>query len=86
MTLDEAQSEAVQGAWLTADHFGPGTYLSYNFDGWRINFKGGSSSGFSPRDEDRAADWRVCGPEPEPQPAASKWGAPTKRDAWGRTQ
>jgi hypothetical protein len=78
MTYDEAYSEAIDGAWVRATDMNPGVYISYNFDGLRINHPGGSSSGWHARDIDRAAEWEICGPPeaPCPEPKPDKWGRP----------
>lgn len=60
MTLDEATSEAVLGARVTSDSIQAGAYVYYNFNGLRIAFPCGSSSGWSPSDGQRAADWRFA--------------------------
>jgi hypothetical protein len=86
MTYDEAYSEAVQGAWVRPIDLQPGAWISYGFDGLRINFPGGSSSGWTAREHDRACEWETCGPPeaPRPAPAPSKWGPgnPTPK-TWG---
>lgn len=77
MTLDEALSEAVCGARVRATNMQPGSYIDYNFNGWRINFEGGSSSGWTPRDIDREAEWvEVPIEAPKPAPAVKGgWGS-----------
>lgn len=67
MTFDEAYSEAILGAWVRAVDMQPGSYISYNFSGLRINFEGGSSSGWTPRDRDREVEWEICGPPEAPK-------------------
>jgi hypothetical protein len=71
MTFDEALSAAIEGERVRADDMQPGSYVDYHFNGWRRNFAGGASSGFTPTELDRAANWSIFEPEP-------------KRDAWGR--
>lgn len=75
-TLDEALSLAVCGYRVRATNMQEGAYIDYQFAGWRINFEGGSSSGWTPRDLDRASEWQVVEdePKPEPQPESAKWG------------
>jgi len=80
MKFEEARSEAVQGAWVRCNDMQPGSYVSYDFSGLRINFPGGSSSGWTPRDRDFEAEWEICGPPEaprlEPKPQRDKWGRP----------
>lgn len=85
MKYDDAYAEAVTGAWITADHLQPGSYLSYAFAGLRINFGGGSSSGYSPRPEDREADWRICGPETSKPDVLAGFSTPVIKNPpkWG---
>lgn len=73
MTYDEAFDAAVLGDRVRADNMGEGVYVDYNFNGLRINFPGGSSSGWTARDIDEAANWSIV-------PLASE----IKRDSWGR--
>jgi hypothetical protein len=74
MTLDEALSEAVCGARVRATNMQEGSYIDYNFNGWRINFEGGSSSGWTPRDIDRESEWvEVPIEAPKPAPAKGAW-------------
>jgi hypothetical protein len=89
MTFDEAYSEAIQGAWVRAVDMQPGSYISYNFNGLRINFEGGSSSGWTPRDRDRKAEWEICGPPEVPKPSGGLvrpglWAKP-ETAKWGTT-
>jgi hypothetical protein len=89
----EARSEAVQGAWIRHDGMAEGSYISYAFSGLRINFPH-SSSGWTPSDDDLAADWTICGPTIEPTfegksfvevvDDVAKARASIKRDKWGR--
>ncbi len=74
MTLDEALSEAILGARVRCVTMQPGAYIDYNFNGWRINFEGGSSSGWTPRELDEQAEW-VEVPIGQPKPLDS-WGRP----------
>lgn len=83
----------VEGYKVTCDRFGEGTYVDYQFNGLRINHAGGSSSGFTARDEDIAAEWSLvpdeapAAPKPVPAPNVGKWGKVAvvpKRDGWGR--
>lgn len=73
MNYEDALSAAIQGDRVRHDRMQPGSYLDYQFNGWRINFEGGSSSGFSPREVDLFATWHVV-----PLPSEMK------RDSWGR--
>lgn len=74
--LDRALSLAVCGYRVRATNMQPGAYVDYNFNGWRINFPGGSSSGWTPRDIDKAAEW-VEVPIEAPKPA------PALKGGWG---
>lgn len=68
--LDRALSLAVTGYRVRATNMQPGAYVDYQFNGWRINFPGGSSSGWTPRDIDREAEWvEVPIEAPKPAPA-----------------
>lgn len=82
MNYREAFSEAVQGERVTCDRLGEGVYIDYQFNGLRINHPHGGSSGFTPRDADIAAEWRVVLLEPPtrpaPAPAGNAWGS------WGK--
>jgi hypothetical protein len=95
MTLDEALSAAVVGERVRHTGMQPGSYIDYQFNGWRINFAGGSSSGWRQRDIDEAADWQIV-EEPEAIPldnwgrpiddtakALPQWGTPA-RNKWGQ--
>lgn len=72
--LDRALSLAVCGYRVRATNMQPGAYIDYQFSGWRINFEGGSSSGWTPRDIDKAAEWvEVPIEAPKPEPVKSAW-------------
>lgn len=73
-TCDEALSLAVTGYRVRAKDMQPGAYVDYQFAGWRINFPGGSSSGWTARTRDYAAEWEVVEDEPKK----------SVKDAWGR--
>lgn len=74
-TCDEALSLAVCGYRVRAKDMQEGAFVDYNFAGWRINFPGGSSSGWHARDIDYAAEWEVVeDAKPEPEPVVPKWG------------
>lgn len=75
LTLDDALSLTVLGYRVRADDMQDGAYIDYNFSGFRINFPGGSSSGWSKRAHDETVDWRVIDePVVAPKPEAPKWG------------
>lgn len=84
MNWNEAFSEAILGARITAPTIQTGAYVDYQFNGLRIVFPSGSNSGFSPTDADKAAEWTVDTMDPpmvplqdRPQPAnVGKWGLP----------
>lgn len=73
MTLDEALEAAVCGSRVRAANMQPGAYVDYQFNGWRINFAGGASSGWHPTDIDREAEWEDVPIGPPPRNA---WGQP----------
>lgn len=73
LTYDEAYEAAVCGYRVRCDRLQEGAYVDYQFNGLRINFAGGSSSGFTARDEDIGSPWSIV-------PLASE----VKRDSWGR--
>lgn len=73
MNMHDALSEAILGERVRSDRMQPGSYIDYHFNGWRINFPGGSSSGWTWREADEQAEWSIIEDEAEP-----------KRDAWGR--
>lgn len=78
MRFEQARSEAIDGAHVRATDWQPGKFVSYAFAGLRVNFVGGSSSGWTPQEADLAADWEICGPidnTPTP-PLRDKWGRP----------
>lgn len=54
----------VEGYRVTCERFGEGTYVDYQFNGLRINHAGGSSSGFTARDEDLTCEWSLVPDEP----------------------
>lgn len=75
--LDRALSLAVCGYRVRATNMQPGAYVDYQFNGWRVNFPGGSSSGWTPRDIDKAAEWvevPIEAPKPEPV-VKGGWGS-----------
>lgn len=80
--LERALSLAVCGYRVRATNMQDGAYVDYQFAGWRINFPGGSSSGWSPRDIDREAEWVEVPIEMpgvvsrEQAEAKAKWGKP----------
>ena len=59
LTLDDALSLAVLGYKVRAVDMQPGSFIDYQFAGWRINFDSGSSSGWSKRPHDETVDWHV---------------------------
>lgn len=77
MNFADARSEAVQGAHIRRKGMQPGSYVSYSFNGLRINLESHTihaSSGWTPRDDDLAADdWEICGPVEPPKPLPT-WG------------
>lgn len=80
MTFDEALEQAVLGERVRAVNMMPGAYVNYNFDGWRINTPGGSSSGYTFRDIDKESEWEICTPIYEPKLVERKpWAGLTDR-------
>lgn len=65
LTLDQALEAAVLGYNVRAVDMQPGAFINYNFAGFRINFEGGSSSGWSRRSHDETVAWHVID-DPEP--------------------
>lgn len=87
LTCDDALSLAVLGYKVRAVDMQDGCYVDYNFAGWRINFEGGSSSGWSARKHDYDCAWHVVDDEPAPLPVIEV--RPTQSVAlnqqkWGR--
>ena len=59
LTCDDALSLAVLGYKVRAVDMAEGSFVDYNFAGWRINHAAGASSGWSQRSHDYAVDWHV---------------------------
>lgn len=59
VSLDDALSLAVLGYSVRAVDMQDGSFIDYQFSGFRINFPGGSSSGWRARDHDKDVDWHV---------------------------
>lgn len=89
LTCDDALSLAVLGYKVRAVDMGEGTFVDYNFNGWRINHASGASSGWSARTIDYAADWHVLPDEHydaykrvimerDKAETNAKWGKPTQ--------
>jgi hypothetical protein len=76
LSFDEALSAAVIGFRVTCDLLPKGSYIHYEFNGWRHEFSHngriGSSSAWTFDDTHKAARWRTFELR-EP-----------KRDSWGR--
>lgn len=66
MNYREALSEAVAGERVRAVDMPEGVYIDYQFNGWRINFPSGSSSGYSSKPHDETVEWEVY-VKPEPK-------------------
>ncbi|QJD54425.1 hypothetical protein P9A28_gp39 [Sphingomonas phage Eidolon] len=88
LTCDDALSLAVIGYKVRAVDMAEGTFVDYNFAGWRINHAAGASSGWSARSIDYAAEWHVLPDEHydaykrviaerDKAEANTKWGRPT---------
>lgn len=71
MTFDEALSAAVDGELVRAVDMAEGTYIDYNFDGWRINLHAGASSGYRFKEHDKGVAWEVY---VKPKPVNVGWG------------
>ncbi len=78
MTYDEAFRECIYGAWVRPVDLQEGAWISYNFDGLRINFPSGSSSGWHASEADMQAVWQLIGPPDAPITKSDK------RDKWGK--
>lgn len=70
MNIDEALAEAIVGERVRAVDMQPGVYIDYHFNGWRINFPSGDSSGYSHREHDKTVEWEIW-EAPKPQGWAS---------------
>lgn len=98
VSLDDALSLAVLGYSVRAVDMQEGSFIDYQFSGFRINFPGGSSSGWSKRPHDETVDWHVIDDEHvdaykravmdmNDEPKVVKVDAPgvvAKSQAWGR--
>jgi hypothetical protein len=75
LSLDEALSAAVLGYRVTCDILPAGSYVHYEFNGWRHEFSHngriGSSSAWTPDDRFKDVPWRVFELKP---PVVDKWG------------
>jgi hypothetical protein len=75
LTLDEALSAAVLGDRVTCDLLPKGSYIHYEFNGWRHEFSHngriGSSSAWTPDETHSTVAWRVFDLKP---PTKDKWG------------
>lgn len=90
LTLDDALSLTIIGYRVRAADMPEGTFIDYNFNGFRINHAAGASSGWTSRPHDETVNWHVLDDEhydaykrvlaerdkvePEPKP----------KDAWGK--
>ncbi len=59
LTLDEALEATVLGYNVRAVDMAEGTFIRYDFAGFRIHHAGGASSGWTQRDHDATVDWHV---------------------------
>lgn len=87
MILDEALSQAVEGARVTAPHMQPGCYVEHSLSRgflrcWKVDKPedepNRTQCDFIPHDGDRAADWRILESEEQypPKPKLTGgWGA-----------
>lgn len=68
MNLGEMRSFTVDGGRATCDLLQDGSYVDYQFNGWRLSFNHGkgSSTGISFTDDLKAAEWHEY-EEPVPQ-------------------
>lgn len=89
MTLDEALSEAVCGARVRCDLMQPGSWVDYNFAGWRREWPSGTGCDFRASDEEAKAEWyevvpcRDCGKHVQPQPDSMEGRCGCKPPTWG---
>lgn len=95
MKYAEIWPHVVDGFKVTCERFGEGTFVDYQFNGLRINHKGGSSSGYTATEADMAVEWSIvpdepiaATPAPPPKPFddvlvldGGKWGKPTPAPA-----
>lgn len=93
LTLDEALEAAILGYNVRAVDMGEGTFVRYDFAGFRIHHAGGSSSGWSQRPHDATVAWHVIEDERCNCAGVVEWNtvcpvhdepAPVKKDAWGK--
>jgi hypothetical protein len=65
MNVNQALEKAVLGFRVRHDGMQKGSYIYYEFDGWRIQFtndgRKGSSSGWWADESDKRDDWYVIG-------------------------
>lgn len=79
MKYREAVSEAIQGARIVSPSIQAGAFVDYQFNGLRIVYEGGSSSGFRPTAADEMADWTI-----QELDTVKAVDEPPSRDKWGR--
>jgi hypothetical protein len=88
LTIDEALEAAVLGYRVRHDGMQAGSYIHYEFNGWRHEFshdgKAGSSYAWTIDDEAKRASWNIFELKP---PQLDSWGRPVQSapDKWGRT-
>ena len=59
LTLNDALTAAILGYNVRAVDMAEGTFVRYDFNGFRIHHAGGASSGWTRRDHDETVDWHV---------------------------
>ena len=95
LTCDDALSLAVLGYKVRAEDMAEGTFVDYNFNGWRIHHAAGASSGWSQRTHDYSVNWHVLPDEHydaykrviaerDAEPPKKEWGGDVhERQKWG---
>lgn len=72
MKYEDIWSHVVDGFKVRCERLQAGAYVDYQFNGLRINFPSGSSSGYTPREEDMAVEWSLVPDEIELPGVTSK--------------
>lgn len=87
LTCDEALEAAVLGYRVRCEDMAAGSFVRYEFNGWRQEHKCGSSSTYTPLETHFSLKWRIV-PLPS-EVARDGWGKPIEQprfglDAWGK--
>lgn len=96
LTLKQALEAAILGYNVRAVDMAEGTYVRYDFAGFRIHHAGGSSSGWSSRPHDETVAWHVIDDEPkavipafvapQPQRIQADWGKQPAKTLYASTK